>query len=69
MGTKKNLNTPINSVVLEDALMIQDPVIVCISKPLGYYFEETIGFDVKATLARRHNKRILRKGYSVPRHF
>ena len=45
-----------------------------IFKPPSYCFEETIGFDVKALFAshpvlcriRWYNKRILRKGYSVP---
>ena len=48
-----------------------------IFKPLSYCFEETIGLDVKASfvsrpvshLIRWYNKRILRKGYSVPRDF
>ena len=48
-----------------------------IFKPLSYWFEETIGFDVKPSfsscpvsrLIRWYNKRILRKGSSVPRDF
>ena len=52
-----------------------------IFKPIGYCFEETMGFDVKASFAsspvlrliRRYNKsggkQILRKGYSVSRDF
>ena len=48
-----------------------------IFKPLSHCFEETIGFDVKASFASRpvsrliswYNKRILIKGYSVPRDF
>ena len=48
-----------------------------IFKLLSYCFEETIGFDVKATfvsrpmsyLIRWYNKIILIKGYSVPRDF
>ena len=48
-----------------------------IFKPLSHCFEETIGFDVKASfvsrpmshLIRWYNKRILIKGYSVPRDF
>ena len=49
----------------------------CKWKPLSHCFEETVGFDVKASLAsclvsrliRWHNKRIMRKGYSLPRGF
>ena len=48
-----------------------------IFKPLSYCFEETIGFDVKASFASRpvlrlirwYNQRILRKDYRVPRNF
>ena len=48
-----------------------------IFKALNLCFEETIGFDVKASFAscplsrqiRWYNKRVLRKGYLVPRNF
>ena len=48
-------------------------IIIC--EPLSYCFEETIGFDVKNSFARRpashliksSDIRILRKGYSFPR--
>ena len=48
-----------------------------IFKPLSYWFEETIGFDVTVSFAshpvsrliRWDSRRILRKGYSVPRDF
>ena len=43
-----------------------------IFKPSSYYFEETIGFDANTSFACEkkpswYNKRILIKGYSVPR--
>ena len=43
-------------------------------KPLSYYYEETIGFDVKASFGMppgvaSNQTRILRKGYSVQRDF
>ena len=50
-----------------------------IFKPLSYCCEETIGFDVKVSFARRQvsrlikpvdiTKEFMRKGYSVPRDF
>ena len=48
-----------------------------IFKPLSYCFGEIIGFDIKASfvsrpvsrLIRWYNKRISRKGHSVPRDF
>ena len=50
------------------------PIQFAIFKSLSYCLKETIGFDVKASFADRpvsrlirwYNKRILRKGYSVP---
>ena len=53
------------------------PLKFAIFKPLSYCFEETIGFNVKVSFASRllsrqirwYIKRILRKGYSVPRDF
>ena len=47
-------------------------------KPLSYCYEETIGFDVKASFARSQVLRLIKpsditriliKGYSVPRGF
>ena len=42
-----------------------------IFKPLSFIFEETIGFDVKASFnqTRWYNKTILRKGHSVSQDF
>ena len=60
---------------LKTAVSLQE--LFVIFKPLSYCFEETIGFDVKASsasylvsrLIKWYNKRILRKVYSVPREF
>ena len=66
----------------QDILNQWESVQFVIFKPLRYCFKETIGFDVKASFASRpvsrliswynnqvYNKRILIKGYSVPRNF
>ena len=46
------------SAIIIEKLLIQFATF----KPLSYYFEETIGFDVKASFPRRQVLRLIKPG-------